>query len=436
MKRLAPRRGFTTLLVIAVVAVGVITVVAIQASAFAQAAAGREAVARTRAKWAARAGIESAIAALEIATRDPETDNAFHVMDALGAVGEFTLDRASVTVLSSVGGQDVIGAVDAHAKLNINLMTRAELMTLPYMTEDVADAILDWIDSDDDTNPLGAEASYYLSREYPYLPRNAPIRHIAELELIAGVLPEYVRGEDWNLNGVLDPNENDGDASFPDDNADGVLDAGWSGILTAGSTDGGLGLSGEPLLDLSVADAGEVRSRLNVDQSQADHLVAYAQSSGASMATLIRTPLNQIRIQGSSGEQSQPPALNVDQFRALLDECTIGAVASGAPGKLNINTCDARTLEYLPGLDPAIADAIIFAREGRPAGFASMADLLEVSSVTRARLAQMHRSIGVRSNAFVVTSRGRDEASGVEVEMIAVIDRMTLPVTITDLRTR
>ncbi len=114
MKRLAPRRGFTTLLVIAVVAVGVITVVAIQASAFAQAAAGREAVARTRAKWAARAGIESAIAALEIATRDPETDNAFHVMDALGAVGEFTLDRASVTVLSSVGGQDVIVAQCPH----------------------------------------------------------------------------------------------------------------------------------------------------------------------------------------------------------------------------------------------------------------------------------------------------------------------------------
>ena len=37
--------------------------------------------------------------------------------------------------------------------------------------------------------------------------------------------PEFVRGEDWNLNGRLDPNEDDGDISYPPDNSDGKLDA-------------------------------------------------------------------------------------------------------------------------------------------------------------------------------------------------------------------
>lgn len=430
------RRGFTTLLVLGVLAVGVLAVVAIQGSAYAQAAAGREAVARARAKWAARAGIEAAIARLERATRDPELDDAFAAMDDMGEVAEVSLERATAGVRASEGEADVLGPMDAHAKLNVNLLTRDELLTLPYMTEDIADAILDWIDADDDTRELGAEASYYLSREYPCLPRNAPMRHIAELELIANVLPEYVRGEDWNLNGILDPNENDGSASFPEDNADSILDAEWSGILTTLSTDGGLGASGEPLLDLAVADAGEVQSRLAVDADQADFLVTYGQSSGASMATLIRTPLNQIRISTGSGAQSQVEALDDEQYRALLDECTIGAAPEGSPGKLNLNTCAAETLEYLPGLDPAIADAIIFARESRVSGFTSLADLLEVSSITRARLAQISRSLGVRSNTFIITSRGRDEASGVEVELIATIDRRTLPVTITELRAR
>ena len=51
--------------------------------------------------------------------------------------------------------------------------------------------------------------------------------------MVLGVWPKEVRGEDWNLNNRLDPNENDGDASFPDDNADGVLDYGIAGMFTA-----------------------------------------------------------------------------------------------------------------------------------------------------------------------------------------------------------
>ena len=34
-------------------------------------------------------------------------------------------------------------------------------MGLPGMTEDVADAILDWLDTDDEPRELGAEIEYY-----------------------------------------------------------------------------------------------------------------------------------------------------------------------------------------------------------------------------------------------------------------------------------
>ncbi|MBC8113052.1 MAG: hypothetical protein H7062_01620, partial [Candidatus Saccharimonas sp.] len=58
---------------------------------------------------------------------------------------------------------------------------------------------------------------------------------IDELLLVQGVTPALLYGEDANRNGLLDPNENDGDQSPPLDNADGVLDHGWVAFLTAHS---------------------------------------------------------------------------------------------------------------------------------------------------------------------------------------------------------
>ncbi len=51
---------------------------------------------------------------------------------------------------------------------------------------------------------------------------------LADLLSIPGVTEELLMGEDRNLNGLLDENENDGEASWPPDNRDGCLDAGWS----------------------------------------------------------------------------------------------------------------------------------------------------------------------------------------------------------------
>jgi hypothetical protein len=62
-------------------------------------------------------------------------------------------------------------------------------------------------------------------------------------------------------------------------------------------------------------------------------------------------------------------------------------------------------------------------------------DLLNVP-VSRGQLAQIYNVLTVRSNVYVVTCRGRDVKTGIEVEMVATIDRSTLPVKITELLTR
>ncbi|MAI73878.1 MAG: general secretion pathway protein GspK [Rhodopirellula sp.] len=81
------------------------------------------------------------------------------------------------------------------------------LLTLPGMTEDIADAILDWLDEDEEVRPFGAEAEYYSTLPTPYVPKNGPVLSVEELLLVRGVTPTLLFGADANRNGVLDGDE-------------------------------------------------------------------------------------------------------------------------------------------------------------------------------------------------------------------------------------
>jgi hypothetical protein len=133
-----------------------------------------------------------------------------------------------------------------------------------------------------------------------YEPRNAPFKSIAELELVAGAWPKYVRGEDWNLNGRLDPNEDDGPRSFPDDKPDGKLDAGWSQYLTAVSRQSRLSTSGNEKFALQGADSETLMKTTGVDESQAKALAGWAAQGNARAETLLITPLSQLSASGSN----------------------------------------------------------------------------------------------------------------------------------------
>jgi type II secretory pathway component PulK len=124
------------------------------------------------------------------------------------------------------------GVIDEGGKINLNTLMIIDptgnalhdrLMVLPNMTEDVADAIVDWIDADNVPRANGAEDSYYQSLMPPYHCKNGPLDSLEELLLVRGVTPELLFGNDHNRNGILDKNE---------DTGSGYFDRGWSAYLT------------------------------------------------------------------------------------------------------------------------------------------------------------------------------------------------------------
>ena len=293
------RRGSVVVVVVWAVAIAAVLVAATQIVTFRQAVVGREALARVQARWAARAGVEQMIAIMEFHLENADPDDPMApVRDmeehALGSTGTGTWD-----IRHFLDGIEWAGPLDEGAKININTATRAQLTNLPNITPDVVDAIVDWRDADNNVGQLGAERDYYSGRSMGYAPRNGNFRSIAELELVAGAWPKYVRGEDWNLNGRLDPNEDDGAKSFPEDKPDGKLDAGWAGYLTAVSKQSKMSLSGEDKLPLKGTDAESLMKRLSVTEDQAKALATYGAQANAKPENLLVTPLSQL-VAGSS----------------------------------------------------------------------------------------------------------------------------------------
>ncbi len=118
------------------------------------------------------------------------------------------------------------GVIDECAKININTAPFEVLELLPTITPEFAAAIVDWRDEDDDVTENGAEALMYSLQTLPYGCKNAPFETLEELRLVYGATVEMLYGEDTNLNGILDPNENDGTQTPPLDNQDGTLNFG------------------------------------------------------------------------------------------------------------------------------------------------------------------------------------------------------------------
>ncbi len=437
-------RGFATALVVWAIALSVLVLSATQIAAWRQAADGREALARVRARWAARAGIEAVVARLQAEFDAASPMGAQSLLAALAAVSssgtgaESLLAAASFEVNHDTATGRVLGPADGHAKINVNLATFDDLMLLPDMTEDVADAIIDWVDTDEDVSEAGAEAESYTGLASAYVPRNGPVPDLGEIELVLGVRREFLYGEQATT-AVLGPVRSaaaGGAASAAGDAGTAAPDA-WARHLTAASVAGGIGPSGLERVDLSTASAADVATAVGVDQTQAQAIVNHA-ASGGTMADFIRTDLSTLAQQSGTQQagQRQPANLTRDELVNLLAECVIGDPTVLAPGKVNINTAEDETLGMLSALSPVLRDAVVVARDAAGGDIESVADLLDVPQMTRANLADLFPFIDVRSNVFVMRCVGRDAATGLSVEMFAEVDRSANPVVIRSLVSR
>lgn len=122
--------------------------------------------------------------------------------------------------------------VDEGSKLDLNLVTQEILEKLPNMTPSFAAAIIDWRDEDEEVSEGGAEADVYARMIPSRQIKNAPFDTVDELMMVYGADSVLVYGEDANMNGILDPNENDGNATPPMDNQNGTLDFGLVEYVT------------------------------------------------------------------------------------------------------------------------------------------------------------------------------------------------------------
>lgn len=134
------------------------------------------------------------------------------------------------------------GLTPETSKLNLNTASDEQITQLltPLLFElgvqtapDLIASLLDWRDSDEDPREGGAENEYYNTLSPPYNAKDAHFDTVEELLAVRGFTAAILYGEDINRNGVLDPNENDGEASEPIyDNGDGVLNRGIAPFLT------------------------------------------------------------------------------------------------------------------------------------------------------------------------------------------------------------
>jgi DNA uptake protein ComE-like DNA-binding protein len=348
------------------------------------------------------------------------------------------------------GGKLIYGVSDEESRLNVNTATIDQLIKIYGMLPEIAAAIIDWRDSDSNVTLNGAEAEYYSALRPPYLPRNGPFETPRELLMVRGVTRELFMGEDINQNGLLDPNEDDGTASLPSDNHDGILDSGWSGILTVNSQVRNRTASGLERADLQTADEAALTGVKGITSDIAKAIIARrGQNKFESLADLLEVTAPQPQRpppQGQNPQGNQPnPQTDQPQDAAqaqaqaqaqqqqnsgpkLIDENLLMDIAddvttvsaSTLPGAINVNTASVDVLACLPAITPELAQAIVSYRQS--AGYLpNVAWLLKVDGITRDIFKQIAPKVTVRSETFRILSEGQVTSTGAKKRIMAIV---------------
>ena len=316
------------------------------------------------------------------------------------------------------GREASYGIVDEAGKINVNTADRKMLAKLPGMSLGLADCILDWIDDDSVVRETGAENDYYESLPYPYRARNAKCVTVRELLLVKGIDEEIFYGEDTNGNGILDPNENDGDGSEPRDNADGKLDRGIMPYITVYSCDVNKDKDGNTRLNLNTAKEKDIQNKLKLSEEEAKQIIESRDKlTGKKFASI--GDLLDIK----KGEAEGDYLISDEKFNKIADLVTVKD-ANSIEGLINVNTASKAVLEVLPELGPDLAENIIEYRSGASGPFDSIGELIKVERITRKVLKGIIDVVTVRSHNFRIVSRGIIEQSNTVVQIETVVRRV------------
>jgi DNA uptake protein ComE-like DNA-binding protein len=284
------------------------------------------------------------------------------------------------------------------------------------------------------------------------LPRDGPFQTVRELSMVRDVPRELFLGEDVNQNELLDPREDDGTDSLPVDNADGLLDAGWVGHLTAHSSVRELNASGQRRINLQTADERALTSIPEISAELARAIVAHrGQRQFESLAELLEVTAGNPQIppsvtvpgapvvegtaapvqvlspagpSGPVGDQGTPPPagprlVNEELLMEIADDLTVSG-ESALAGAVNINTASETVLGCLPGMSPELARAVVAHRKS--AGFfPNIAWLLKVDGMDRELFKQLAPRVSARSETYRILSEGQVESTGVRKRLLVIV---------------
>ncbi|MBI5093045.1 MAG: helix-hairpin-helix domain-containing protein [Candidatus Hydrogenedentes bacterium] len=403
----------------------------------------------TKTLFYARAGVERAIAdmvleknAITMPLEQREIDEADY-RDVPVGDGTYTLYAGM-----DVDGQHRYGLRDECAKINVSTTDPAVLAKIPGLSESLA-------------------------ADIAALRQHEPIQDLGDLLKLENVTLFTLYGEDQNRNGILDPNEDDGDRSWPSDNADGHLDSGLSAYLTVWSAIHEVSLDNKARIKLNKAGADEITKAIkDINQQQADSIVAYRDKKKfGSIAELLDVELvEKVEQKGQparkgSPKQSKPETDKEDKNKEqnASEDLSRGGSKKGeaAPGKnqgnqttrstgvkafdtaafkrvadfvtiadedvtrglVNINTASEEVLACLPGIDEGLARRIVSERDGMKDHYKSVADLLDVNGMTTELFKGLCMRITARSDVFEARSFGALEGSKSYRCVSAILDR-------------
>ena len=319
--------------------------------------------------------------------------------------------RFSVVAPRIGGGQSGgvrFGVENESARLNLAVLLQWEsrepgaahqaLMSLPGMTDEAADAIIDWIDPDDTPRQFGAEAETYRTLGVPYAPRNGVPQCLEELLLVRGVTRDLLFGADANLNHQIDPEERRGADSGGSGASGGLA---WASLLTVSSAERNETADGRPRIDVNQKDLVALHKELAaaLDEDWADFIVLYrqfgpydGQGSGFGVQdpppatrhpplTIPRLPGKVrieslldlvdawVRVEPEKGRQplilaspmtSQPAQLR-QHLPRLMDRTSVVSDRV-IYGRVNVHLAPREVLRAVPGMDAALVEQILAAR--------------------------------------------------------------------------
>jgi len=243
----------------------------------------------------------------------------------------------------------VFGLADEAGKLNLNTASNEMLLGLPGMYLEMAAAIIDWRDSDENITLGGAENEHYLMLPRPYYCKNEPFETVEELLLVRDFTPEILWGRNPTARGQISSAFGSGGAfstsgiGFTDaDLARGLYD-----LLTV--------YSAEPNTDI------EGNARVNINNNNRQQLFQ-----------LLVNEFGQARAEEMLAGAGTQPFRNVldmyirtgmqpAEFDAIYDRITTttGRVRRGL---INVNSAPRQVLRCLPGLDENDVDALMSQR--------------------------------------------------------------------------